>query len=499
MMQKSHWLAIPLMVGLITSTNLAAQNPSVISAQEAGDSARLIEALNTGSVSNTLQILRAYGVSERTLARMAVAFGKPPARSELKEPFLKVSAEIPLGGNKTNAQTRLESAASLGYRLPTWLARWQGTNWMARCDSELSLCPIPPVALLDLNLDDSAFLRHFLWYDRYAERLHSVVLNGDDLTNAKIEPGYERANRSLNALYRLIKARKPDAFVWLEVVKQDSHSDERWLKAMTFTPDGLQISNLRQFHSPFAETRRRYVGIVGTNMPMMVAGFFGYKAALQEKGRLLSDSKRITNPTVRVAATTEATAQIGGIGSLVGQDLAQAEVEVAALGYRGLSAHSLLIEALANQDKAAGVVDRSSIVDRRAGLLAAAFAEKDYDRVATLAKEMFDQSTPGHLNWVIARTYQAMLLLSQTPVKPAEAAQILDEVLAYDFRTRPEFHYQIVYAAQWRMHAAMLTGDRRKAEDTAQWVRDNPFRADVKSDFLKRHGNALKPQSTQSN
>ena len=303
-MQNWKWLTGLLAVGLIgatyllaqiqtTSTSVATQSSNTIpvnvsppNAAEAADSALLIDAVNSGDIKTVQKILPAYGVAEDTALDMATRLGQPPARIELSEPFLKASVGAwAVSGTAAKEQVRSQAAPAPGYERPVLVVRRLNVSPVESYDTDLMECPLAPIAVLNLKLDDPRFIRFFQGYNRYAERLHSVVLNGEYLMNNKLEAkDYARANRTLNALFQLIKARKPDAFVWLGVDKKDSRFDEAWLKAMTFHPDGLQISNLRQFHSPFERTRQRYMEIVGTNMPMMVMGFYGQKAALEAKG-----------------------------------------------------------------------------------------------------------------------------------------------------------------------------------------------------------------------
>ncbi len=274
MMQNWKWLAGLLAAVLICATYLLAQNQittigvdkqSVEAATvnlappdevEAAASALLIEAVNVGDVQTALEILHDYGVADDTLLSMATCMGKTPAPAKLKEPFLKASVgALAVLDPSTKEQVRSETAAASGYERPVWMPLQLETKPIASYDADLSQCPLAPIAVLNVKLDDPCLIRYFQWYDRYAENLHSVVLNDWCLSNHRIDPeSYAQANHTLNALFQLIKARKPDAFVWLRVVKEDNHSDEPWLKAMTFKPDGLQISNLRQFHSPFADT-----------------------------------------------------------------------------------------------------------------------------------------------------------------------------------------------------------------------------------------------------
>lgn len=353
------WLACILAMGLICATYLLAQNQSqstqvgisvptaVTNAvaspteDEAADCGRLIDSINAGDVQTAVAILRNYGIAENTLLAMVPYLGQVPANVPLKEPFLKASvAALTLTDPmlKTSVRSNLESAVdSLGYGQPVWIPRRPETRTTASYDEDLIQCPVPPIGVLNVRSNEPCFIRYFEWYDRYADLLHSVVLNGPNLSNANLDVNnFAQANRILSALFQLIKARKPDAFVWLSVVKKDDRSDEQWLKAMTFRPDGLQISNLRQFHSPFAETRARYLQVVGSDMPMMVNGFYGYEAALQTEGKKLAAGLANTNLVVGRAERTTAIAELGGIGVFGATGLRAGGNEPAIIGLPGI-------------------------------------------------------------------------------------------------------------------------------------------------------------------
>jgi len=381
------------------------------------------------------------------------------------------------------------TAATLGYQRPIWMPRRPDTWSITSFDDALTQCPVPPILVLNIRTNDPCFIRYFRLYDRYANNLHSVVLNGPNLSNVKLDAAdYAEANRELNALFRLIKARKPDAFVWLSVVKQDDHSDERWLKAMTFTPDGLLISNLRQFHSPFAETRNRYAAIVGTNMPMMVCGFEGYTAALENQKAKLAAAITNNDLTAAIAAKR----RMGGIGIQVGQNLGDMESGLQSLGYRGLSVQWTLIAALANSNNAVAV-GTSNLIDPRSGWLDFFIAQQDYPHAFSLASDICSNAVPGDMNWIIGRFYQAIVLISHEPSRYSDANTILDALLAFNFQNRPGRDHYILGAAKWRIYSALSAGDKDKARQVAQWVQGNNFREDLKADFLKNYQSLLTP------
>ena len=500
--QKWRWLAGLLTVGLVCATYLLAQSPPPVAgpattrpgADETSDSTRLIDAVNSGDTSSALSILRKYGVAGAMLQAMASRLGTPSSRVALQEPFLKASVAalaISDPAGKTNAWTFSSAASAFGYDRPVWVVRDLGIKAITRYDADLAQCPLPPIAVLNVKLDDPRLIRFFLWYDRYAESLHSVALNGENLNNIQLDPtNYAEGNRTLNTLFQLIKARKPDAFVWLSVVKEDNRADETWLKAMTFQPDGLQISNLRQFHSPFAKTRERYAVIVGSDTPMMVSGFYGQATALQQQGTMLSAAVTNTDPQARETIEAQAKAQLGGIGAEAGQALAQTETELESLGYRGLSAHWLLLAAVANSSQPA-TTNKSNLIDPTAGMLDIYYGEKDYRRVTALALGMISNSAPGDLSWTVGKLYEGIGLVRQIPRQTVQAAAVFDEILAFDYTNLPGRDHYILGAAKWRIYAASLLGDTTKGPELVRWVQNQPFRSDLKASFLKEYTNLL--------
>jgi hypothetical protein len=517
MMRNWRWLAGLLAVGLIGATYLLVQTqgaravagtPATTKAvappnqAEAADCVRLIDAVNAGNAQTALEILHNYGIAENTLLAMATYLGKTPANVPLKEPFLKASfGALTLTDPvvKNHVQTNLQAViGSLGYGQPVWIPNRPQTAATVSYDEDLIHCPVPPIGMVNVRSNEPCFIRYFQWYDRYADYLHSVTLNGPSLSNPDLDTNsYPQANRILNALFQLIKARKPDAFVWLEVVKEDSRSDEQWLKAMTFRPDGLLISNLRQFHSPFAETRARYARIVGADMPMVVSDFCGYAAEIKKTGKVLIAGLANTNRQAGRAQQKAAMAELGGVGALAGPNLTEVETNLQALGYRGISVHWLLLAAIANSNNAVAI-SQSDLIDPQMGLLDVYCEKGDYTRMLSLAESMVSNSAPGDLNWTAGSLYEGIALLRQTPPRTSEAIPILDRVLAFDYAGRRGRDHYIIGAVKWRMHAAFLSGDLEKGPQLARWVQRQDLRADMKASFLKTYGDLLNWPTTAS-
>jgi hypothetical protein len=310
------------------------------------DSERLLASLATKDDATVVSILRANGISDATLAVIATNLNQSPLQVALAEPFFRGAIAVPIKIPADEARAKLAAAEALGYGRRFWVAKDMSAGWEERYDGQRALFEITPVGVLDFTLGETNLIRWFKWYDRYAEGLHSVVINWTHLSNHVLSDGYTDVNTTLSGLYKLIRARKPDAFVWLGVVKKDDRTDETWLRAATFKPDGLLIWNLRQFHSPFEQTRQRYLPLVGADMPMVIAGFYGYKPALLEAGERLEAAKLIADTGERAGAEAEASAKLADVGGLTRDLMERQESKLRGLGYRGLTTHGLLLEAM---------------------------------------------------------------------------------------------------------------------------------------------------------
>lgn len=279
--------------------------------QEAADAARLLAELARGNCQAAIEILRQYGVAESTLKAMSQRICKPTPRVPLNEDFLRAVVSLPLDGAKETVKTRSQMASNCGFPRLCWVAYALSENWPQRFDQEQSKIGAPAVGVLDVQLQEPNAIQFFKWYDRYAEKLHSLALNWDGLSNFDLKNSYADADVIMSGFYKLIKARKPDAFVWVRVVWQEDDSDVRWLQSLTFPPDGLLCWNLHSFRSPFERARKKYGSVVGKETPLVVADFYGYWPQV-----LSTDSSEL--------------------GSLIATDLPRVEQRLRALGFRGL-------------------------------------------------------------------------------------------------------------------------------------------------------------------
>lgn len=319
-------LTLVAFVAISCSAPTSPSRTEVRPEQAAADSAALIQALDAGNQPLVLETLRACGVGSGTLSHMKGRLGKPASRAKLREPFLRAAIIGSLAGlDPAELTLRLEASASQGFQPAFWEINSFGPDWPQRYDQERGRFASPPIGVLDVGLADTNFVRFVQWYDRYGERLHSVVINWERLDNYdfKATAQQQDANRVMSGLYRLIKARNPEAFVWVRVVWADDNSDVRWLKVLSFAPDGLLLWNLPAFDSPFEAAPGRYQPLLDPQCPMVAAAFYGIWS-------------RIT-----------VTKDLAGIGRTTDANLGIFEKRLAGAGLRGLAPDGLMLKAVA--------------------------------------------------------------------------------------------------------------------------------------------------------
>jgi hypothetical protein len=321
--------------------------------QEAADGGRLIGAVNAGDYKTALAILQQYGISSSTLQVMASRLGQPPTRAVLNDAFLKASISVSLQGSTEQVQARLNTITALGYGQMIWMARSKSLDrpgWEGRYDAELAKCPLPPIGAVEEGLQEVNVIEFFKWYDRYAERLHSVALNWSHLANYDNESlqvhDYVSSRAWLNGMYQLVKARKPDAFVWVSIVRMGDDSDLQWLEGLGFAPDGLMVRNQTGFDAHYGQTRNLYLPIVGQNTPMMVAGFFGYESVVTRSWQALDATTGISNPRQKQVAQAQAVTSMKAVGKVIGPELSEEEQHLQSLGYRGIAADWPMLQAV---------------------------------------------------------------------------------------------------------------------------------------------------------
>jgi hypothetical protein len=324
---------------LVAATATNAVNP------EASDVQELLAALNAGSNAVVLDILRRHGIAEATLTAMAARLGQPTPQVALPETFLRASTSYGLWDEDKTAikRTRLATAAAQGYGHPLCVVRCENTNWTDMFDTKAQ----SPIGALDLKFGDYDLIKYFQWYDRYAEQLHSVAL---DWRRANLDRGLNTAETDetkagLTALYRLIKARKPDAFVWVYVGGQ-----YQWMWSLKFKPDGLLVDNLRWFGMPFAKVRNDLVRIVGASTPMVVTDFYGVDSQLFAAMKELDTANKRPASGARVQGQTDAGLKINAIGQALAPQLKLQEKQLQDLGFRGLAPNCRVIEAIAGMN-----------------------------------------------------------------------------------------------------------------------------------------------------
>jgi hypothetical protein len=134
-------------------------------------------------------------------------------------------------------------------------------------------------------------------------------------------------------------------------------------------------------------------------------------------------------------------------------------------------------------DKESGI-ERSDILDMQADLLYSYFLEKNYAEVSDRAGEMVANGSPGDIPWIIGMVYHGIVMLHESPPKAERAIEVLEAVMALDFKDKPEHDYYILLATKWRIYVARITDDHAKARELTLWVQDSNCRKNLKTTFL---------------
>lgn len=315
------------------------------------ESALLVTAVNSGDYTTALEILRAHGITNGTLTAMAARLGRPTQRVALNEPFLKGWEPTKFHKASGEIQRRIAQASAVGYPRVLWAVESAAPNAMELLEAQQQQSIVPPIGAMDVRLPETNVIGFFLWYDRFAEQLHSVALNLSYVNNLESR-NQAQAYALLNALFQLVKSRKPDTFVWLAVRPTGDDTDLQWLETMRFGYDGLLVvGDLVDFLSDFEGTRERYVKCVGANVPMVVGEFAGFNYALRRAAKIGGGHGRdgMENlPAVdRRKARALEQATYAGVGKVVAPQLPRLEQRLQGMGYRGLILDSRLVKALA--------------------------------------------------------------------------------------------------------------------------------------------------------
>ncbi len=316
------------------------------------DSERLLTALAGGYTAMMISILRTNGVSEATLTRMAANLAKPAPHTPLAQEFYRGCLPVNLPGQRTNAGATWKTAASLGYDRRCWVVQDLRSGWGATNTEVVGKhARTNFLGAMNLTLGDTNLVQYFKWFDRNADVVGSVAINWGRLGNHPLPGTSEEVARTLGGLFKLVKARKPDAFVWVSVLRVNDGSDVEFLRALPFKPDGLLIWNLDQFNSPFETVRQSYAGVLGDDVPMVVSGFVGYKAAMREKASAIRATNKIKDPAAQAAAWTKAESKMAQVGVVTKKAVLDEEQHLRDLGYRGMILHGFLLEALTRAEK----------------------------------------------------------------------------------------------------------------------------------------------------
>jgi hypothetical protein len=119
----------------------------------------------------------------------------------------------------------------------------------------------------------------------------------------------------------------------------------------------------------------------------------------------------------------------------------------------------------------------------RVALYDSYYFEQDYGGLLSVAAAQLTNSTPGDLEWLLAKLYTGIALSYQTPPQPGAVAAVLEEVLAYGLQNERDHDWAVIAAARWRIGMAMKAGDYGKASALIEWVKQGNGEPKLKAEF----------------
>jgi hypothetical protein len=141
-------------------------------------------------------------------------------------------------------------------------------------------------------------------------------------------------------------------------------------------------------------------------------------------------------------------------------------------------------------DTNAGITE-GDVLEMREDVLYSYFLEKNYAQLSSLLAATIAASTPGDLNWILAKVYLGISLASQVPPQTAAAEAALDEVLALGFNEEHHHDRLLVNAAKWRVNLLLREGNSVQADALIKSVNNSLCRRDYRVAFSNEYFNLL--------
>ena len=140
----------------------------------------------------------------------------------------------------------------------------------------------------------------------------------------------------------------------------------------------------------------------------------------------------------------------------------------------------------------------SDIRDLREDLLCSYYWEKDFANLAAETSSLKESSTPGDLDWILARTFEGITLLQVSLAATDAAAEIFDEVMEINFNGKPDHDRLVSVATLWRVSIALRVGDLEKVREIIHWVEASDCTENIKTGFLEDNQELVDPQHSNT-
>lgn len=130
-------------------------------------------------------------------------------------------------------------------------------------------------------------------------------------------------------------------------------------------------------------------------------------------------------------------------------------------------------------------INTSDVFDMRKDLIHSYWYERDYAGLRSVTTSRIADSTPGGLDWIVAKLFLGIAIMSETPGHSADATPIFDEILACGFTGKPDQDHLVECAVRWRLHIARTSDDTDTVQQLVSMVRDGICTKNIKEGFFK--------------
>jgi hypothetical protein len=143
-------------------------------------------------------------------------------------------------------------------------------------------------------------------------------------------------------------------------------------------------------------------------------------------------------------------------------------------------------QAVAIEDRSNGIA-ATDVRDLHEDTLCSYALDQDYATVSERASVLVANASPGQIEWLMGKEYQAIVQLHQDPAAAERVAAQFDELLKLGFNGQTENDRLMLTAAQWRATLALRASDLAAVRRVIEQVRQGPCVKNFKEQFLNEY------------